>query len=430
MNSQLKRLTTRSLSNGIRRFCRILRRYGFGSSKFELVLFGFTGMVKEMGFIPTIPVTARVVERHPNIFRKICNDGVELAIHGFKHIDYTALTPEEIKSHIMMATSIFKKNNIEFSGFRFPFLRWNEETLEIIRNMGFSYDSSETVVWNVLELNDFGRASRLNYYKILDTYNASDFEKMVSLPIWKNGIVEIPVAIPDDDILFDRLGIADEARVYSTFKMMIDGTLERGELIVLQLHPERYFLYKNALKKILEFISNRNDIYCCSMNQISEWWRERRRFRFEIEGKGDGLFRVKAHCSKRATILVNNSNDGSRTIFFGSYSIVDAREWTMRSSVRPAVAISRWSSRGVKDFIRSEGFAYKISKTRGDCALFLDIRHDIKENDKRSILKMIDDSGLPVLRFWRWPYKKRGCVAITGDVDSVDIWDFGERFYG
>jgi len=51
-----------------------------------------------------------------------------------------------------------------------------------------------------------------SYKNILSNYNFKDSTTNVSIPRFLDGanLLEIPVALPDDDMLFDRLRIRDE----------------------------------------------------------------------------------------------------------------------------------------------------------------------------------------------------------------------------
>ena len=103
------------------------------------------------------------------------------------------------------------------------------------------------------------------------------------MPSIQNGLVEIPVSIPDDDIIIERLGIHDETIMYTIWEGILSRVRDRGELFVMQVHPERYCLYKNALRRILVNVTDQGNVWIASLQEIAEWWHERNNFRLKFK---------------------------------------------------------------------------------------------------------------------------------------------------
>ena len=58
---------------------------------------------------------------------------------------------------------------------------------------------------DVLDAGDFTEATRATYQKALTFYDPWHAAERPSLPWFDNGLVAIPVSLPDDEILLDRL---------------------------------------------------------------------------------------------------------------------------------------------------------------------------------------------------------------------------------
>ena len=91
---------------------------------------------------------------------------------------------------------------IPFSGFRCPYLRCNAQILDAIEKCNFLWNSSTGVLWDVVDKESF--AEWPNYQKALNFYRLKDTNE-ISLPRLHSNVVQIPVSLPDDDMLSDRL---------------------------------------------------------------------------------------------------------------------------------------------------------------------------------------------------------------------------------
>jgi hypothetical protein len=100
----------------------------------------------------------------------------------------------------------------------------------------------------------------------------------------------------------------------------------------------------------------------------------------------------------------------------------------IESPVRPVIRLSSSVPDSLVSFIQEEGFLYETGGSHKNCSVYIDSYSG--KRDKRRILQLIEDSPYPVLRYWRWPHQKQFCLVITGDIDSVSIWDFWRRYHG
>ena len=134
----------------------------------------------------TFFVTCDCIERYPKIFRQLLKRGHEIALHGYRHERFDYLTLEQKKDLIKKSIFCFKKYlNIKPKGFRAPQHSVDNETLDLLEEHGFEYDSSLTPINLML----FRHLAKKNSSKISIIKNF--FSRIKPYKIRKN-LVEIP----------------------------------------------------------------------------------------------------------------------------------------------------------------------------------------------------------------------------------------------
>jgi peptidoglycan/xylan/chitin deacetylase (PgdA/CDA1 family) len=257
-------LRTRGRGNSIKRFGRLLRRYGIGSSRMQKNLADCTTQIKTL----TLFVPASVLKRHPFIYQ----NRVEYAVHGYRHSDYSGMTRAEQKYHLQKAQTIFGKFGPRKRGFRAPYLKTSQNTLGLLNELGFLYDSSCSMHWDVWPK---GRRNR-QYQRILEYYQPMDTQGQESLPFFEAGLLRLPVSIPDDEMLIDRLGIQNQDTLYGIWSEILCESQRKNEMFVLLLHPERFHLAGQALERLLEK-ADCLGMWITSLSDIAVWWRDQMR---------------------------------------------------------------------------------------------------------------------------------------------------------
>src|SRR5439155_1412169 len=99
----------------------------------------------ESGIRPTGPPTACVLARHPEVLERFAAPGAEIPVHGLVHGDHAAIDRQRQRDTIARAMELFARAGLEPMGFRGPYLRCNQATLEVLRELGFRYHSSQAV---------------------------------------------------------------------------------------------------------------------------------------------------------------------------------------------------------------------------------------------------------------------------------------------
>src|SRR5262249_31243763 len=253
----------------------ISARFGTTSAPMARCLEHYTGLVDSFGGRPSLPITATVLGRHPSVVRRFAVRGVEFAIHGLVHDDHAALGLREQCARLAKAKALFEAAGVACTGFRGPYLRANSATAEAVRVAKLSYDSTQAVAFPVLapELEHGSGGAR--WRRALDFYGASGAGEVVVRPTLQRGLVELPVAMPDDEILVDRLHLNAEAQA-AAWLAILALTYARGELFTLQLHPERIFDCAQALDAVLAAARRAQPaVWIATLDQIASWWLRR-----------------------------------------------------------------------------------------------------------------------------------------------------------
>jgi len=262
-NLFLECITNRGMPNTVKRCLSIVERYGLVRNNLHSNLKFLSKTLEEYDINATIPITASVLSHNTDILDIIDLDRIELAVHGYHHVDYTKLSAEEIAFHLKRAQEIFKENKIKTYGFRAPYLKINDIVLKAIGDAGMIYDSSYPIYFDTIPKDSPKYPLVADFIKLYKMkYNTPK--------ISKNGqIMEIPVALPDDEILVDRMNFGAK-QVSKCWIDSINMSLQTdGGVFVLQLHPERISLLKESLIDTIDW-AIKNNIQIRSLADIAK----------------------------------------------------------------------------------------------------------------------------------------------------------------
>lgn len=94
----------------------------------------------------TFFVLGQVAEEFPGLIKQIAAEGHELGVHGYNHLQFLRLTPEQAFEEVSRAKKLIEDiSGVEVFGHRAPAFSITPETkwaLDIIAEAGFTYDSS------------------------------------------------------------------------------------------------------------------------------------------------------------------------------------------------------------------------------------------------------------------------------------------------
>lgn len=404
----------------------IAARYGLTGSKMDGALALLAGALQPFGGKATLPVTAVTAARHSSIVKKYQEQGIEFAVHGLVHVDHTRLSPDGLQAHLQDASRIFRQTGIRAAGFRCPYLRWNNDTLEALRKSGFIYDSSQALAWDVVDGLETGA-----YHHVLGFYGAQSAGNYPALPRIDNGLVRIPYCLPDDEALVERLQLANGRAMAEIWTEILYRTHHNGELFTIGLHPERTALCRQALQITLQKAASLSPpVWIARLDEIAAWWQTLAAVTFETTQAGPDKLRLRINAPGSAGVLVRGvAVEAPTTPWAGNYQAVPKSEFMLNTPTRPFIGISPGSPPALADFLQQQGYLVEISPNARTYPFYLD-RTGFEPADERPLLARIEQAEWPLVRLGRWPHRAQSALSVTGDIDAFTLWDYGLRIVG
>ena len=407
------------------RMATITQHYGLSPKKIDRAFSSLSGVLASFSKQGTIPVTAAALARNKGVVIKYCQQGIELAIHGLVHVDYSKLPVETQVNHLERALQVFSEAGVGVSGFRSPYLRWNADTLAAIRRVGLQYDSSQALAWKAP-----GGINTEAYERVLEFYGTQDFAQVPALPRLDDGLVRIPYCLPDDEALLDRMHLHGRDELAGMWLSMLDQTHQSGELFTLGLHPERAAICSGALAAVLDkALSYSPPIWIARLDEISAWYRSFGSVTFQLERNVDLSYQISIQAQPQAnvlarSILVAGSSAGSSNTF----QRLPSPPFTFACSQCPIIGLSPACPPILRNFLVHQGFLVETGTQSQDYTFYLD-RTSFSIEDERKLLSEIETGNWPLIRLGRWPNGCQSALAITGDLDALTLWDYGLRFF-
>ncbi len=411
----------------------LVRRFDLSGNKMKRAVSEIRKIGKKYSYQPALIIPSVVLKRYHRFFNLFSNNGLEFCAHGYVHRDFKPLTLDEQVAQIGIAKDTFNHFGVPVYGFRSPYLSRNCFTTEAIQKNNFLWESNETMIWNDYLASQEVKLHSLMRDAIHLLYSPLDAQEHIPIPRLLGKVVGIPVTLPDDEMLIDRFGIADSKTIEGIWAAILENTRERGGIFVLQLHPERFAICRDAMEGLLERAScPKQGIWVTSMKEVAQWWKEKSEFEVyfrKVHRKG---YWVICKCTDRAVVLCkNHSNNVSEKFFYNNYHTIEQRRFFVVSQgPKPCIGICPSCSEKVLDFLRDEGFVFEVSSDRSEYSLFLDGYEIFNRQDELKLLYMIEQSTNPIVRYWRWPQGKRSAFVSSHDLDCLTLTDFILRSIG
>ncbi len=431
-------IRTKGLHNFTRRITSVFSRFGFTELRVRRDLYTVIASLKPYHATPTFFIPAVVLSRHSTLLAEIADELAEIGVHGYVHNDYRTLSYNEQYKQTKKAISVFKGKQIPFQGFRNPYLGWTKESLQIFARLGFSYDSNNAVLHNVIDLDKFSPLLRGGYEKSLELFQAIECNSYTLRPYFVDKLLRIPTSIPDDEMLFDRLRITDAEEIGRIWRSVMQHVYDLGGIYVLNLHPERAVLCKQSLNALLSWTRDQPlPIWVTSLRDAALWWKERNQFRLKIVPLAPDRWQVEAICTSRATLLARHLvvEDQPTAVWHGVDFQVSSHRFIVNAAQCPCLGASLQTSQDVEDFLLEQGYPFvRCSEQNAhQYAYYLDIPEGLgttrKEQVQRKsrLLEQIEELQAPLIYYGCWPNGYRAALSITGDIDSITIQDFFRR---
>jgi len=409
----------------LKRAWTLSRRYGLTAARMDRSLAQLADLLRRYECHATLPITAVALGRNPAVAQKYQEQGIEFAIHGYRHIDYSQLSLAEQRAHLEQARQIFAAAGIRAAGFRCPYLRGNADTLTALGQAGLAYDSSPSLVWEVAAQHKTER-----YARVLRFYGAQPAAEHPALPALHSpdGLVRIPYCLPDDESLIERLRWKSLAEMEQVWPAMFQDIHTRGELFTLGLHPERAGACAGALVATLEQVrAAGSTVWRARLGEVAAWWRARTAATLEVTSLQDDWMQLALGGPPGATLLLRGLDVRTQTApHSDGYRRVVEWPCVVRVTERPFVGLAPNAHPALAYFLKQQGYIVETTSQAAQYAFYLD-QSTFSPQEGRRLLTRIETTKRPLARLGRWPNGARSAFTVTGDIDALTLWDYIQR---
>jgi polysaccharide deacetylase len=387
----------------VRRARSLTTRYGFTSVRARRRVDDCVSALAAQGCAPTFMVPGRVVRAHATYIRSLADRGVELALHGYDHVDFKTLTPSAIVHQFERSADTFVRVGVPFYGFRCPYLSATEEVYRYLPRGLVAYSSNTAVRWPEAGLRDEGNAI---LRQLEAFYSPQDATSTVVLPFERQqGLIELPCALPDDIQVYDGLG-AGEDGLADAWCRILEAIHRRGELQVVVFHPELADRCERALVALLERArSLQPHVWVATLCEVAAWWRERSSCTVRRTTGADGRMVLTLQGSARAVLVAG---------------LTSGRQIAVASKRLPLVGVTKAVSESTRQALRNAGYLLEEAEPER-CTVMLD---DLPVEP--NLIRRLE--AHPLVRIARWPGGAGAAMCISGDLDALSLVDYARRF--
>ncbi len=203
---------------------------------------------------------AMAVARTPHILERVLEDGHEVASHGLRWVNHQMMDRQTEARHIADATEIFKKM-MGFQPIGWYTGRDSPNTRElVVAQGGYQYDSDSY-------------ADELPYWL---NVRVTEGDKIFTRPQ-----LIIPYSLETNDMRFaSSTGYTNAEPFYQYLKDSFDTLYEEGQetpkMLSIGLHCRMIGRAGRivALKKFIDYITSKPDVWICRRDEIAKHWYE------------------------------------------------------------------------------------------------------------------------------------------------------------
>jgi hypothetical protein len=426
-------LTSKGIVGTVLRLGMVACRFDLSGRRMTNAVTRIARLGKASGYKPAIAVPAIVLRRHSPILDHLRTMGIEIAIHGYTHRNFKTLSLERQTEEIRKAQAVFAGFNVPVYGFRAPYLSGTDLTSKAVEAAGLHWESDLGVKWSWPASAQAPMLRHGMVKAIHGLYPLPDAGPDVTIPRLRGKVVSIPLVLPDDEILVDRFGITDATAIGQIWGRILESTHIRGGGFVLQLHPERFAICEKAMETLLrDWVRPKRDIWITSMHEIAVWWKQRHAFGFEFERGSGSSWRVSCRCNERAVILGRNLRSSvPQTPRGDGYSILHRPRFEIQTDGnKPCVGVHPSLPPAIRGLLSDAGYAHEVSESPSGYAYFLEEGGFRDVADEAEVLRKIEESRCPLVRYANWPAGKRSAFTSSHDLDCCTLVDFLWRALG
>jgi peptidoglycan/xylan/chitin deacetylase (PgdA/CDA1 family) len=408
---------SRGPRNAITRLPTIVGRFGVTPYKSEHNLDRLLEITDKYSVKPTLPVTAATASRHPDVVRRLEDRGVEIAAHGLVHNDYASLSREEQFDQVGQAREELESLGFKIRGWRCPYSRWNSDTLDALRANGFEYDATPVYEWPAFQEENIRMSpdEQADYQRLCRLFNVRDARTRAVLPTGIDSLVQIPMSIPQDEDMVDRLHLDGET-MSRVWRRMLHDSHSRRELFVICLHPERASLCAEPLEATLDKARSLGDVWIPTLIEVAIWWQERGTTKVEVDSSDQpGSWNVKVCGPERVVTRC------------GAHAVKGSGTASVEQPRKPVIASgSQWPEETITR-VREAGYVVE-RKPEGNVQYALHLQDVAELSDQAdAVLRNVEKHEGSLVRLQPWPSGARSCLSITGDIDALTLVDFAMR---
>jgi len=223
---------------GVPRILKLLKRYNLKA--------GF--------FIP-----GEVAERYPETVMEISREGHEIGHHGYSHRNPASCSVLEEKEELEKGLKVLEKlTGKKPMGYRAPAADMSDNTLSLLCDYGFIYDSSM--------MGD---------------------DVPYTVKVKEKEIVELPIRwILDDWVYFGfnyfppleyQSGISSHRKVFEIWSDEFEAVYDEGLYFMLTMHPQTIGIPSRTkmLEKLIQLMRSRKGVWFATPLEICRFWKEK-----------------------------------------------------------------------------------------------------------------------------------------------------------
>ncbi len=412
------------------RLYKLIQRYGWTTAKARNRVIDCILLLRRYGCAPTLPAPGRVVEHNADFCHAIQQMGAELAIHGYDHVDFHRLSQAEARWQLDRAIAAYQQAGVQAVGFRCPYLSYSERLLDALPARQLRYSSNTAVRWDEITADGSTKPTAI-YTNLTEFYAGTAATEALSMPqTLPNGLIEIPVSLPDDMQIYDGLQSGRKGLALAWLEIL-HQTHRRGELFTLLFHPELYDLCALAFERLLiETRAVQPGIWVARLQDIAAWWQEKARFTVQLTRHADQLA-LHFSCSERATILARQLPLSAPTRHWrDAYQQVLTHSVCVPAAPLPLLGVADDVPAATAALLAEQGYLIQRGAGASECATYIDAALVQRLANPVALIAYIEHLTTPLIRYWRWPEGYASVLSFSGDLDALSLMDYAARIVG